>query len=152
MNTNMLKEIAASSLCLILLAGCDDADVKSTSVVDEVQQTQQKNNETAIYLPGGAGIDFSRLPVSDENIVFNNSNLRKVVYEFSEGYKELDKSVSSILEAEKYYRHVNVSKGSEPVLAVSFQKAGSEVIFVRYFVQAKGTADQKTTLIMTWPI
>lgn len=147
----MLKKIATGGLCLILLAGCNDADVNSMKVVDEGQQAQQENSGTAIYLPGGTGIDFGRHPVSDEEVVFNNNNLRKVVYEFSESYEDIDKLMSSILEASQYSREVKVGAGSEPVFTVSFQKAGSRAVLVRYFVQAKGI-DNKTTLIMTWAI
>lgn len=148
----MLNKVIVSGLCLMLLAGCDDADMKNTSAVAEGKQEQQENSGTAIYLPGGAGVDFGRQPVSDEKIEFNENNVRKVIYEFSEDYETIDKLVSSILEAEQYYRHENISKGSEPMLAVSFQKAGNEPVFVRYFVQAKDGVDKKTTLIITWPI
>lgn len=151
----MWKQVIVSGLSVMLLVGCDSTDkkvVKDSSVVAGGQNTQQGKNETAIYLPGGAGVDFARQPVSDENILFNNNNVRKVIYEFSEDYETIDKLLSSILEAEKYYRHENIRKGADPVLAVSFQKAGNEAIFARYFVKAKGGVDKRTILIMTWPI
>lgn len=145
----MLKKIVASGLCLMLIVGCDAADVENMKGVDE-QLAHQENSGTAIYLPGGAGIDFGRQPVSDEEIVFNNRNLRKIVYEFSENYEVIDESMSSILKAEQYSRHVSVS--GEGVFAASYQKADNKAVFVRYFVQAKEGVDKKTILILTWPI
>ncbi|MDO8335212.1 MAG: hypothetical protein Q7T74_00295 [Candidatus Saccharibacteria bacterium] len=151
----MFNKIALSALCLALIAGCDDSSksYEERAKTSEVQAPAEQNeNKTALYLPGGAGVDFGRQPVSDEEIIFNKRNVKKLVYEFSENYDVIDKILSSTLKAEKYYRHENISEGSEPVLAVSFQKAGSEAVFVRYFVQTKDGVDKKTTLILTWPI
>lgn len=147
----MLNKIVVSGLCLMLLAGCDDTDVKSIAVVDE-QQAHQESGGTAIYLPGGAGIDFGRQPVSDEEVVFNNGSLRKVVYEFSENYEVIDEAMFSILKAEQYSRHVSVSGDAGVAFAASYQKADNKAVFVRYFVQAKDGMDKNTTLILTWPI
>ena len=148
MNNHMWKKIVASGLCLILLAGCDDTDVKSTNAVAQGQQSQHKNSETAIYFPGGAGIDFGRMPMSDKTIEDDLSEIRIIQYEFDEPYDVVDKSVASIFLPENYLRKENPLGGLK--LSVTYIKEGVRPVLAKYKEVNQEGVGKKTVLTVSW--
>ena len=144
----MFKKMAVSGLCLMLIAGCDDAEVKNSSVVAQGQQAQQKNSETAIYLPGGAGIDFGRKSVNDKVTKDDVSKIRIIQYEFDEAYDVVDKSVASVLLPEKYLRKENPVGNLK--LSATYVKAGGGPVLARYNEVVQEGFSKKTVLTLSW--
>lgn len=144
----MLKKIVVSGLFLVVLAGCDGADVNNTSVVAEGASVQQENSVTALYLPGGSGIDFGRKPVSDQVIKDKVSKIRIAQYEFDEAYDVVDKSVASVLLSENYSRNENPLGNRN--LNVTYRKAGAEPILARYSEIVQKGFSKKTILVLSW--
>lgn len=146
----MFNKFAVSALCLALITGCDDS-----KKVDEVQaitseqedRAEQKVNKTELYLPGGAGVDFRRLPLSDKVIKDKTSKIRIVVYGFKESYSEVDKSVSSVLQAEEYARRVNAPGQNK--LSVSYLKKNASAVLFRYSTVDNGV-EAKTFVTVSW--
>lgn len=147
----MWKQMVASGLSIMMLVGCDSAektDVKSSNVVAQGQQAQQKNSGTAIYLPGGAGVDFGRKPVSDKVIEDNVSKIRIIQYEFDEAYDVVDESVASVLLPENYLRKENPLGSLK--LSATYIKAGAGPVLARYNEVNQEGSDKKSVLTLSW--
>lgn len=141
------------SLCLALVVGCgdkSDSQIKTVSEVagDELQQSSEHKSETAIYFPGGVGIDFGRAPLSDKVIEDKSSKIRIVRYEFGELHEEIDGSIASVLESSGYVRKVN-PPGSN-ALSVTYLKQGARPVLARYTLSVRKGFDKKTILTLSW--
>lgn len=146
----MLKEIVVSGFCLALLLGCDSSSKSEVEKVTAGASSGQGGQQTttALYLPGGVGIDFGRAPVSDKVKEDKISKIRIVRYEFSESSKEIDASIASIVEAEGYARKVNPPGADE--LSVTYHKQGARPVLSRYVVRVQEGFDKKTVLTLSW--
>lgn len=144
----MLKKIAVSSLCLMLLAGCDSPE--KTDVTDAGQKAEQNASKTAVYLPGGGGIDFRRKALKDLVSEVGDNQYKVFVYEFDESFHTVDKAVNSILAKDGYLRGLQTSADDHMVVSYGM-KASSPVVF-RYKNENKDGVGQKTILHMSWSL
>lgn len=148
----MFKEILVCFLCLVMLVGCDNAEKIDASTISNTEANNSKLDavNTAIYLPGGAGIDFKKTPVSDEIVDRGRSKSRVIRYEFVESPEVVDDAVASILKADGYVRKQH-SPGKE-VLRVSYLKKGSNQSVWKYRVVAREGFKKITIITVSWHI
>ena len=148
----MLNKLVAGGLCLAILVGCDKVEQVETVAVNstQTQQSQAEVSSTAIYLPGGAGIDFKKEPLIDKVVAGKSNKLRIVRYEIGESVEEVDKAVASILEPEGYVRKLH-TPGKE-MLKVSYSKVGTGPTLWRYHVIAREGFEKVTVLTVSWNI
>lgn len=146
----MLKFFFVGGFCLALLFGCDSSSKVEVGKVAAGSSSGQGEQQasTALYLPGGVGVDFGRAPVSDRVTEDKSSKIRIVSYEFSESSKEIDASIASIVEAEGYARKVNPPGANE--LSVTYHKQGAKPVLSRYVVRVQEGFDKKTVLTLSW--
>lgn len=145
----MWKKITLVSLCLGLVVGCGDKDAAQIKAGDKnAVEGQQVASETALYLPGGAGLDFGRAPVSDKVIEDKIGKIRIVSYEFNESPEEVDTSIASIVEGEGYVRKINPPGSNE--LSVTYLKQGAWPVLSRYTLRVQEGFDKKTILTLSW--
>lgn len=149
----MWKKIVPISLCVALVVGCDGKDDAQINVISKTaggssQQVAERKSDTAIYLPGGVGLDFGRAPSTDKVIEDKSSKIRIVAYEFSESHEEVDKSIASILEDSGYVRKVN-PPGSN-ALSVTYLKQGAKPVLARYALSVREGFNKKTFLTLSW--
>lgn len=145
----MWKKMAASALCLMLLGGCDE-QVDVAGADQQAQQAEQKVSKTAVYLPGGGGIDFRRR--AHKNLVSEvGGNKYKVfVYEFDESFHSVDKAVGLILTKNGYLRGLQSSADDHMVVSYGL-KTSNPVVF-RYRNEIKEGTTRKTILHMSWSL
>lgn len=146
----MLKKIVLSGLFLMLLAGCDDASKAPQGDAGQGAKpaAEKPVDGTALYLPGGAGIDFKRKPISDTIIDSKKGKVRVVRYEFNESHEVVSKSVASILVAAGYSRKVNAPGNNQ--LKVTYRKKGFAPVLSRYNANNKTGPAKKTILALSW--
>lgn len=134
----MYKNIAIAVLCLGFIVGCGDKESPTVMAKPEVGQAKdnsadQPKSETALFLPGGAGIDFGVKPVFDKVQEDTPGNkFRYVIYDLPDAVAAVDGALNKIL----------LSKGYEvaylsPVPAdyqqwATYSKQGSPDILIRY--------------------
>lgn len=143
-------KIISSVICVFLLAGCDDGSVLKKSSSQESQATKVAS-ETALYLPGGAGVDFGRKATSER--INTNPNGRKIKilsYGFDEAADEIDASLAKILESEGYIR--TNPAADNVVLHSVYTKKGYPYVSARYLNQKTKGSDSKTILVLSWEI
>lgn len=147
----MWKQVVGCGLSLIILAGCDNTEktgIKNSSIVAQGEQVQKKNSETAIYVPGGAGIDFGRKSVSDIVKKDAVSKVRIIQYEFDEAYDVVDKSLASVLLSEKYIRKENPL--GKLKLSATYIKGDAGPVLARYNEVMREGFSKKTVLTLSW--
>lgn len=149
----MWKKITLVSLCLALVVGCGDKDAEQVKAINKdagegQQHVAEQKSGTAIYLPGGAGLDFGRAPVIDKVVEDKSSKIRIVIYEFSETHEEIDKSIASIVEDAGYVRKINPPGSYD--LSVSYLKQGAKPVLARYALRVREGFYKKTTLTLSW--
>lgn len=145
----MLNKLIFGGLCMVLLAGCNDSSEVQVGVADQdAKATAEKiATDTAIYLPGGAGVDFKRKPISDNVTEDKLSKIRIVQYGFSETYDVIDKSIASVLDEQGYSRKVNPAGGNK--LSVSYNKGNARPTLLRYASAVK-QGSEMTVLTISW--
>ena len=148
----MLKEITLVLLCLGLVVGCGDknpAQVKSiNSSSEEKQQIAEQKPGTAIYLPGGAGLDFGKKPVAVTESKWRDKDVITYAYEFDDSaYEVLDGAISEILLGDGYAR----TEADNPGLIkyVEYKKEGA-VIGVSYANNIREGFTKNTLLKIWW--
>lgn len=147
----MFKRTAViAGTCLVLLAGCGEAEKTGpTSAVPQQEQDEQHQvSKTAIYLPGGAGLDFGREPSRDVVIEDAVSKVKIVTYEFKDDYEAIDKSISDILVSDGYSR-VELPPGDDKK-AVHYQRKGETPVIVRYREEIKEGFYKRTSAHIYW--
>lgn len=149
----MFREVSLGCVLLagFLLVGCDDSATSNatTAVATSASDNPSlRGSNTAIYLPGGLGLDFGRAPISDEITEDKTSKIRIVSYEFSESYEAIDHAVASIVEPAKYVRKVNPAGTNK--FSVAYLKQGFNPVLCSYAVVAKEGFSRKTTLTLSW--
>lgn len=145
----MLNKAVLVTACVLLLSACDDGKApKPAKVVSQEQQAKQVASETALYLPGGAGVDFGRMPIHDESREDEHSKIRVATYEFIESFEVIDNSFASIVQAAGYVRKVHVSEIDK--LSVSYRKPGANPVLTQYAFGMKEGVDGKTILNVSW--
>ncbi|MDP3846170.1 MAG: hypothetical protein Q8R10_07055 [Pseudomonas sp.] len=149
----MVNKVAVSAFCLMLLVGCDDSKKVDggQSVVSEHQaEAEKKANKTAIYFPGGSGIDFGMVPVSDKVLEDKNGKYRVAVYKFKESFDVVDASVSTVLTADGYARKFNAPGNNK--LSVTYLKSGKYGVLFRYATVVRSDVESKTFVTVSWRI
>lgn len=149
----MFREVSLGCVLLagLLLVGCDDSATSNatTAVATSASDNPSlQGSNTALYLPGGLGLDFGRAPISDKITEDKTSKIRIVSYEFSESYEVIDHAVASIVEPAKYVRKVNPAGTNK--LSVTYLKRDVSPVLCRYSVIVKEGFDNKTTLTLSW--
>lgn len=116
---------------LTFLVGCDGS-VKSDPKNIAVQESSEVAlSETALYLPGGGGVDFGVKPSTDKFNYWQGRKYRVLQYQISADYKELDKQLSEVLGNYGYVRSKDVTP-KEGLLQVSFSHANSQPVNIKY--------------------
>ena len=151
---NMYKNIAIAVLCLGFIVGCGDKESPTVMAKPEAGQgnankVEETKSETAIYFPGGAGIDFGIKPVSDNLKKDNNGEYRVVVYEFSEPFAAVDKALSEVLTKKSYLRELREAKPAYDLVVV-YRKPGENKILVRYSTLVREGFNKLTVVKFSW--
>ena len=131
----MWKKITLVSLCLAVVVGCGDKDAAQVKAIDNnagegKQQVAEQKSETAIYLPGGAGLDFGRKPVAVVESKWKDKDVITYAFEFDDAtYDEVDGSISPILLSEGYAR----TEANDPrLIKYTTYKKGEAVVSISY--------------------
>ncbi len=132
----MYKNIAIVVLCLGFLVGCGDKESPTVMAKPEAGQgnankVEKTKSETAIYLPGGAGIDFGVKPESDVTGTDAGGDYRLITYIIQSRYEDIDKALSDILTGQGYVltqRSVNPNYQ----LVLMYKKPGANQILIRF--------------------
>lgn len=148
----MLKKIMLISLFLGFLVGCGDKESSTVKVVGNTadegrEQVADSQAITAIYLPGGAGLDFGKKPVAVTESKWEDKKLFIYEFEFEDSMHEtLDNAISEIM-IERGYSRV---EASDPrfIKYVYYQK-GKDVINVSYSKSVR-EGFVKNTLLKIW--
>lgn len=150
----MNKLDAVRKQCLFLLflviLGCEDQNSKD--LVDGSLNGELGNSvsSSAIYLSGGIGIDFGKIPVADKVLQYNGRNIRVVEYKFQEPILDIDAQVSELLENEGYNRKEIDGKGYKKTAVFQKPKAGS--VFFRYKEVVEAGLKKVTILTVSWDV
>jgi hypothetical protein len=143
----MFKKTICGVAFVLFLSGCDDkSEIKE--VVSQGQQATHDVSKTALYLPGGAGVDFGRMPIRDEVIEDEHSKIRIAAYTFNESYEEIDNSFASVVEVDGYVRTVHAP--GKDKLSVSYRKQGANPVLTRYALSVQEGVGSKTILTISW--
>nr|WP_298164596.1 hypothetical protein [uncultured Pseudomonas sp.] len=146
----MLERVVFSAVCAFLLVGCDDGqEVKE--IASQALQAEQAMSETALYLPGGAGVDFGRKAASTRtNTTSDGREIKIVAYNFTEAAGEVDAALAKVLQAEGYVR--TTPPADNVVLHAVYKKNDYSYISARYLKQKADSHSEKTTLVLSWEI
>ncbi len=117
-------------LCaLFVIAGCD-ADKQCSKQVVVPSEGVNYLSKNAIYLPDGAGIEFSGRLRSYELVENDKGAFDRYVFEFSEDTMAVEGSVFATLAKSGYQRKVR--NEDEKTYVVSYFKKGFENIYMTY--------------------
>lgn len=149
----MLKKITLISLFVGLLVGCGDKEssqvkVVSSSADEGKQQLEEQKAITAIYLPGGAGLDFGKKPVAVTESKWKNKDVIAYIYEFEDSsYEMLDGAISEILLGDGYVR----TEANDPRLIkyTEYKKNGA-VIGISYANNVREGFTKNISLKIWW--
>jgi len=140
------KKFLLVAFVLAALVGCDQVGEKKD--VSTVQDSKTAST-TALYLPGGVGIDFGVAPVKDEVVDYKGSNVRIVTYQLDAEAADIDSAVSAILQTEGYKRKEN-PKGKND-LSVNYHSSSVKALFRYKKVVSEGFV-KYTRVQVSWKI
>lgn len=140
------KNFLLVAFFLVALVGCDQAGEKKNV---SAAQDFKESSATALYLPGGVGIDFGVAPVKDDVIDYQGDDVRVVIYRLDSETADIDSELSAILQGEGYSRKEN-PKGTND-LSVTYSNASGRVMF-RYKVNASEGFVKHTRVLVSWRI
>lgn len=152
----MWKKITLVSVCFGLVIGCGDKDAAQVKAIDssagkEKQQIVEQKSETAIYLPGGVGVDFGIKPAREVLSEDNLSKIKAISYRVSGSMADVDRSLLGIVASAGYSRQVNKDPGH--ALSVTYKKIGGQrfdYFHVRYNEVAGEDFDKYALVNITW--
>ena len=132
---------------VVMLAACGKPDTD----LDDVQPAvAPKASSTAIFLPGGGGIDFAMLPVIDgSGSDVNGKPFKSLYYDFSgKQSKEIEQAIDEILLTQGY------TKTEEPlregiIKNILYVKTGFNPIAIQYSEHFK-EGFQHTIRVFFW--
>ncbi|AKX54007.1 hypothetical protein [Thiopseudomonas alkaliphila] len=131
----------------VMLAACGKPD---TDLGDVQPAVAPKASSTAIFLPGGGGIDFAMLPVADSS--GKNSKdvpFKSLYYDFSgKQPEEIDKAIDKVLLNQGYSKKEEALHGSL-IKNYLYRKEGSNPIAVQYSEHFK-EGFQHTVRVLFW--
>lgn len=143
-----MRKIILSSIFFAVLSGCDGSDKSDLIGVDN--QLEGEVSKTAVYLPGGSGIDFGRPAQKDLIREVGDSKYKVFAYEFDEPFNTLDNEVASILEKDGYIRVLQSFSGDSMVVTYTMDK-NNPVVF-GYNNEVKEGFSKKTVLHISWSL
>lgn len=145
-----MKKLNIAVLLLAFgISACDsERESNNSEPADSMVMDVSKTTGTAIYLPGGGGVDFGRSPVRSSVISDRGIEHQLVVYEFDEGIEVLDQALSKLLMAEGYER--NEEPDATYKLRVVYHKEGFDKALFRYAIETREGFTRKTKLVMWW--
>lgn len=146
----MWKKITLVSLCLALVVGCGDKDAEQVKAINKdagegQQHVAEQKSGTAIYFPGGVGVDFGKKP----DRVIDKEKHSVLVYELQAEYKEIDKGLSDIFKLEAYKRIDKGAAGNYEQRIV-YSKKGQQPILVRYRSFVREGFEKGTRVYISW--
>ncbi|TXR38925.1 hypothetical protein FVE88_12165 [Ectopseudomonas mendocina] len=94
-----MYKLLVVSVSLIVLFGCGEKTEVNKASGSKGGQAQS-HSETAIYLPGGAGIDFGKKPFSDNG--GGEGIARSIVFLFSESRESVSSAVDKVMLEQGY--------------------------------------------------
>lgn len=142
----MHKKLMVVGVMLFYLTACDNDSVKESKQTNPQESVSQS---TAIYLPGGVGVDFGLLPENDRAVTDKSGEGRVVTYVLSESYKTVDEALSSILISAGYKRS-QADVGDK--VRVIYRKKNVSPVLVRYSEQVSEGFNRKTRVTISWTI
>ncbi|MDM8349805.1 hypothetical protein P8H27_12995 [Pseudomonas sp. sp1636] len=145
----MWKQMVASGLGLMVLVGCDNSSkpetLESPSLASEVRNTE---TSTTLYLPGGAGLDFSRSPVAVVESKWKDKDVITYAFEFDDAtYEEVDGSISPILLGEGYAR---TEADNPQLIKYTTYKKGDAVVAISYADNVRDGFTKNLLLKVWW--
>jgi len=144
----MLKRIIFGLSFAVLATGCDSGSETKQEASRDPQATQV-TSETAIYLPGGAGIDFGKFPLhaglKEEP---DGRKYRIITYELKDSVAAIDGALDGVLVPLNYKKNERPSQqGYE--LSASYRKLPEMPVLVRYKETIK-EGSVSVLLDLTW--
>src|SRR5690606_10298861 len=116
---------------LAFLVGCDGSVKSDPKNVAVQENSEVVLSDTALYLPGGGGVDFGVKPSIDKFNYWQGRKYRVLQYQISADYKELDKQLSEVLSNYGYARSKDV-KPKEGLLQISYSHANAQPVNIKY--------------------
>ncbi|AKX45624.1 hypothetical protein AKN87_11375 [Thiopseudomonas alkaliphila] len=131
----------------VMLVACGKPDTD----LDDVQPAvAPKASSTAIFLPGGEGIDFGKAPILVREGVDNGGTPYKLVtFEFVEQAVDVDLAINKLLKSYGYERRE--IPDDKLTLRVIYSKNNSRILF-RYSNLFKEGFTRKTSLVISWAV
>lgn len=124
---------------LLLVYGCEKSDAVN----------KPGDQGTAVYISGGAGLDFGRKPIKDVSLTTEAGNkYRVVVYKLPEAIEDVDSAIGSILTEDGYERSVQKSDRSD--FDVLYRKGSNYPVLFRYKSTVDPGLERSTVLTLWW--
>lgn len=140
-----MKKIALSILLAISIAGCGEGNIEATAVPKQ-QQQENVASKTAIYLPGGTGLDFGREPISSkENTIAEGRKARSIEFLFSESIESVSAAVDKVLLDQGYVKKTVEHKG---FVQHDVYSKGKESVAFAYNYSVKEGFNKETKLVI----
>lgn len=144
------RSILALSFASLLL-GCSEGESERAAIIVQGNGAAQVA-ETALYFPGGVGIDFGKRPVKDEIVETEVGGgvrtTRFVTYEFDSNYKLVDEELTQVLESEGYMK-TELSPAAGRIVDIRYAKDSRNVM--AYYKEAISEGfSKKTILVIYW--
>lgn len=135
-------------ISFLVLAGCGEAPESNLPEPQKTTKEIQKTN-TAIYLPGGVGIDFGILPYKDmSGVTDKGRRFKDIRYEISGSFSMADEQLKKILTDAGYSRKENLISKDE--ISVTYQKESHNPIDIRYTWEIKEGFTKKAVVSLWW--
>lgn len=145
------KAMTVTSACFLLLVGCEKTEQKEqlSTASEEKFNIQQQVSKTAIYLPGGAGVDFGVKPVIDKERKNDKGIIKYLSYELPSDYASIDNALAEILNKDGYRRE-NKGSTKDYNSVVSYRKPGNHSVLIRYQSYVREGFDKGTKVNISW--
>lgn len=135
-------------ISFLVLAGCGETPEGNLPEPQKTTKEFQQTN-TAIYLPGGVGIDFGMPPYKDmSGITDKGRRFKDIRYEISGAFSMADEQLKKILTDAGYSRKENLV--SKDDIRVTYQKGNNNPIDVRYTWEVKEGFTKKAVVSLWW--
>lgn len=131
----------------VMLAACG----KSDTDLDDVQPAvASKASSTAIFLPGGGGIDFGFGPVIDRSGETKHGAYKSLYYDFKQSVDEVSDSIDKVLQSQGYRKELKKDLKEGVLQEFLYGKEGFNRVAVQYRYHVKEGFQKKTRVLFWW--
>ena len=134
---------------LAFLVGCDGSVTSDSRKIGVQESSQTTLSDTALYLPGGGGVDFGVKPSLDKVNEWKGRKYRVLQYNVSADYKELDRQLSEVLIGYGYVRASDV-KPNKGLLQTSYSRADAKPVHIKYIKTVKEGFSEGVMIEIWW--